>query len=332
MLAEVKSRTHQATTTPSVSVVIPVYQSAQVLPQLIQRLVGVMRGLQVPFEVLLVNDGSRDNSWEIMGNLAREFTEVRGINLSRNFGQHNAVLCGVRAAQYEAIVTMDDDLQHLPETVPTLLAALTNGVDVVYGAPEHQQHGWWRNLASRSTKMLLEQVAGGTSIRQVGAFRAFRTRLRLAFADYRSPSVCLDVLLAWGTSRFAVINVPHEPRRYGVSNYTFFKLVAHLLNMFTGFSTLPLRLASWVGFGSTVLGILLMLWVIGNFLVFGSTQPGFPFLASIISLFAGAQMFTLGILGEYIARVHFRLLEKPAYLVESDTAQTNSSATWRSVA
>ena len=125
----------------------------------------------------------------------------------------------------------------------------------------------------------------------------------------------IDVLLTWGTTRFAAVPVRHDPRQVGVSNYTFRKLVRHALNMMTGFSTLPLQLASVVGFAFTLFGLLLLVYVIGRYLIEGGSVPGFPFLASTIALFSGAQLFALGIIGEYLARMHFRMMDRPSYVI-----------------
>jgi glycosyltransferase involved in cell wall biosynthesis len=302
----------------SVSVVVPVYNSEGSLAAVVERLRPVLRAEKVPYEIILVNDGSRDGSGDVIDRLARARPEVRGIDLSRNYGQHNALLCGIRAARHAVVVTLDDDLQHPPEEVPKLLRKLEEGYDVVYGAAERGPHGWWRGAGSLLTKWVLARVMGVPTGRGVSAFRAFRTSLREAFRDYRSPHVLIDVLLTWGTTRFATLAVPHHPRRVGASNYTFRRLAAQAVNLLTGFSTLPLRLAGWVGFVSIAFGLLVLAWVLGNYFVRGTSQPGFPFLASIIALFAGAQLFALGILGEYVARAHVRLMEKPPYVVRSE--------------
>jgi undecaprenyl-phosphate 4-deoxy-4-formamido-L-arabinose transferase len=299
----------------SLSVVIPVYNSEGSLTELVARLCAVAAAERTPFEIILVNDGSRDRSWDVIDQLTRKHVEVRGINLSRNYGQHNALLCGIRAAHHEIIVTIDDDLQHPPEEIPRLLRKLNEGHDVVYGVAEQEPHGCWRGAASRLTKWLLCRLTGAGAGQPISAFRVFRTLLRDAFRDYRSPYALIDVLLTWGTTRFAAVAVPHQPRRVGVSNYTLRRLVGHAFNLLTGFSTLPLQLTTWIGFGCTLFGVLVLTWVLGNYVVRGTSQPGFPFLASIISIFAGAQLFALGILGEYLARVHFRLMDKPQYLV-----------------
>ena len=235
----------------------------------------------------------------------------------RNYGQHNALLCGIRAAKCPVIVTVDDDLQHPPDQVQKLLQKLNEGFDVVYGTPEKAQHGFMRNIASRMTKIALQSTMGAQTARDVSAFRAFRTELRNAFSNYQSPFVSIDVLLTWGTTRFAAVPARHDPRRHGPSNYTFGKLASHALNMMTGFSTWPLQLASLMGFAFTIFGFLVLLYVISRYLIQGASVPGFPFLASIISIFSGAQLFAIGIIGEYLSRMHFRMMERPTYTVRN---------------
>lgn len=299
----------------TVTVVIPVYGSEAVLPTLIDRLGPVLRACAVEFEVLLVNDGSRDGSWHVIEQLAARFSWIRGICLMRNYGQHNALLAGIRAARFETIVTMDDDLQHPPEELPKLLERLNDGYDVVYGTPNREQHGWLRDIASVVTKVALKSAMGAETARFVSAWRVFRTHLRDAFANYHSPFVSIDVLLTWGTTRFTFVRVRHDERTVGKSNYTFTKLLRHALNMMTGFSVLPLQLASVVGFGFTLFGLGVLVYVVGKYLLHGTTVAGFPFLASIIALFSGAQLFSLGIIGEYLARIHFRTMDKPSYSI-----------------
>jgi undecaprenyl-phosphate 4-deoxy-4-formamido-L-arabinose transferase len=264
---------------------------------------------------VLVNDGSRDNSWSIIEQLAAQHPWVHGIGLMRNYGQHNALLAGIRAASFSVIVTMDDDLQHPPEELPRVLARLTPDVDVVYAPPEHEQHGLLRNLASLITKIALQGSMGAKIARDISAWRVFRTHLRDASVSYHSPLVSIDVLLTWATTKFTSVPVRHDPRTLGKSNYTLGGLVRHALNMMTGFSTLPLQLASMIGFAFTLFGITVLVYVVGRYLLEGGSMPGFPFLASIIAIFSGAQLFALGIIGEYLARVHMRTLDRPSYVV-----------------
>jgi glycosyltransferase involved in cell wall biosynthesis len=297
------------------SAVIPVYNSEGSLPDLVGRLEPVLRAAAKEFEVVFVNDGSRDSSMGVLTELQSKRPWIRTIDLMRNVGQHNALLCGIRAARYAITVTLDDDLQNPPEEIPALLQALTDDVDVVYGAPRHEVHGVWRDLASQVTKIVMQGVLGAETARMVGPFRAFRTSIRGAFDDYKGASINIDVVLTWGTTRFAAIRVNHDPRRSGSSNYTFGQLLKHSLNMLTGFSTLPLQIASLLGFALTLVGGVLLAFVLGRYFVQGTAVPGFAFLASITIIFSGTQLFTLGVVGEYLARMHLRLLDRPPYVV-----------------
>lgn len=307
-----------------ISAVIPVYRSAPILSELHRRLGPALAAIIEPYEIILVEDGGGDDAWSGILSLAEQDRHVRGIRMSRNYGQHNALLCGIRAAAYDLIVTLDDDLQNPPEEIAALVARLDKDLDVVYGTPAKEEHGFLRDQASRITKLALQSAMGADTARNVSAFRVFRTRLRDAFASYRGPYVSIDVLLTWGTTRFAHTPVRHEPRRSGTSTYTFRKLATHGFNMMTGFSTLPLQIASLIGFVFTIFGLLILGYVIVNFLVNGSAVPGFAFLASIVAIFSGAQLFALGIIGEYLARMHFRTMGRPTYLVADTTGTPDS--------
>lgn len=300
---------------PSLSIVIPVYNGALSLPELVAQLADELPKLTDQYELIFVEDDGRDNSWEVIKSLVSRYPWIRGFKHMRNYGQHNALLCGIRAAQYEIIVTMDDDLQHPPVEIRKLLDKLAEGYDVVYGTPHHEQHGFFRDLASQITKLVLQSTMGVDVARNVSAFRVFRTQLRDAFTNYQSPYVSIDVLLTWGTRRFAAIPVRHDPRTLGVSNYTLRKLIRHALNMMTGFSTLPLQISSLVGFGLTMFGVLVLVYVIGRALIERAAPAGFPFLASTVAIFSGAQLFALGIMGEYLARMHVRIMGQPSSVV-----------------
>jgi undecaprenyl-phosphate 4-deoxy-4-formamido-L-arabinose transferase len=267
-------------------------------------------------EFVLVNDGSADASWDRIEELCASIPGVRGIDLSRNFGQHNALLAGIRQARHEVIVTMDDDLQNPPEEVPKLLLPLNEGCDVVYGTPVEKQQGVGRRLATRVVVHALGWL-GGKTAPMVSSFRAFRTELRQGFDDYTGPDVSIDGLLTWRTERFCSVPVIHNPRTQGQSNYSLTALVKHALTMITAFSTRPLRIATTLGFFVTLFGAGVFLFVVVRLVIVGHSVPGFPFLASIISIFAGAQLFSLGVIGEYLARLHVRVMARPSYAIRT---------------
>ena len=310
----------------SISVVIPVYRGAKSIPDLTQLLSEELPKITDKYEVIMVEDDGGDNSWDVIQKLAEQYDFLHGIKLMRNYGQHSALLCGIRSAQYDVVVTMDDDLQHPPSEIGKLLTELNKGYDVVYGTPESKQHNTGRNLGSFLIRFALGNAMGVEAARHVSAFRAFRTHIRKTFEHYSSPYVSLDVLLSWGTTRFGHTSVKHEARKIGESGYTFLKLLNLAATMLTGFSVLPLRLASYLGFGLTIFGIGLFIYIVPiRLLFFNSTGvPGFTFLASMVSIFSGAQMFTIGIIGEYLARMHFRLMDKPPYTVYLQTKVNNT--------
>lgn len=300
---------------PTLSAVVPVYNSEESLPELLRRLSKVLESVAREYEIILVNDGSRDRSWEALQELTRQYSHMRIFNLTRNFGQHNALLAGIRQARHELIVTLDDDLQNPPEEIPKLLEKLEQGFDVVYGRPDAERHGFFRDLASRLVKQALTGVLGAESAKYISAFRVFRTLLRESFPERQSSYVSIDVLLTWGTTRFSYVFVEHKERLYGRSNYSLRKLIRHAFNMTTGFSILPLQLVSVLGFVFTLFGVAVLLYVLIRWALYDSPVQGFPFLASIISIFSGVQIFSLGILGEYLGRIHVRTQERPMYMI-----------------
>jgi len=309
-----------------VSVVVPVFNSQDSLPVLFTRISDVFAAEHRAFELVLVDDRSRDASWSVITGLAGLHANVRGLRMLRNFGQHNALLCGIRAARHPIVVTIDDDLQNPPEEIPKLLQRLDADTDVVYGTPQAESHGLWRDLASQITKLVLHTAMGAETARSVSAFRAFRRYVTRAFDEYRSPYVSIDVLLTWGTQRFSAVTVRNDARAFGASNYTVGKLIRHALNMMTGFSILPLQAASMMGFAMTAGGACALAWVLGRYLVYGSVVPGFAFLGCMIAIFSGTQMFALGIIGEYVARIHLRTMDRPSYALETTTDEESNAA------
>lgn len=302
-----------------ISAVVPVFNGAETLPGLTEEIERALGELGRPFELILVDDDSDDGSWQVIRGLAERRSWIRGVALARNYGQHAALLCGIRAARHEVVVTLDDDGQNPPAAIPQLLAELERGYDLVYGTAASGQHGLWRNLASWLTKRALRAMTRSRFPGSAGSFRLFRTRLRDAFAAFDGPAVSIEVLLSWATTRVGAVTVEHRPRTVGRSNYGPRSLARHAIDMITGFSTLPLHLASWVGFALTLFGVLVLAWVLVNYLIHGGAVPGFAFLASIIVIFGGGQLFAIGLIGEYLARMHGSSMRRPAFVVAETT-------------
>ena len=280
------------------SVVIPVFNSETMLPHLVGRLELVLRRLVDDFELILVNDGSTDGSWRAVVAIAQSRPWIRGVDLARNYGQENAILCGMRLARFDITAILDDDLQNPPEEIPRLLEKLSEGHDVVYGVAHRERHSVWRSVGARVTKFVLQEAMGTADARNVTAFKVVRTHLRNAFAGYSAPHVAIDVLLSWGTQRFAAITVRQDPRLAGQSNYTLSKLVSHALNLLTGFSAAPMRLVGLLGAGmlcgGTILGIFAVLH--------GVTSLWAPVICTAAA-FCGLQLMSIGLLSEYVLRM-----------------------------
>ena len=301
-----------------ISVVVPVYRSEASLEELVRRLKATLDGQTKPWELILINDASPDGSWRVIERLVKEDASIRAMDLMRNYGQHNALLCGIRAARGDIVVTLDDDLQNPPEEIPKLLAKLAEGCDVIYGAPAKNSQAIWRRAGSWLTRRMLSGTMGEGTSGHVSSFRALRTDLRDAFSAFQGPNVNLDVLLTWGACRFSYIEVDHHPRAHGSSAYTLRSLARHASNMITGFTVLPLQLASIVGFSFTLVGFCLLLYVVGVYFTQGRVVPGFYSLAALLILFGGAQLFALGIIGEYLARMHFHAMRRNTYAVRRE--------------
>jgi glycosyltransferase involved in cell wall biosynthesis len=302
-----------------VSVIVPCYRSATTLPTLVEGLSRVLPDATSAYEVVLIVDGSPDNTWEVASGLADRYPDVRAIRLARNYGQHNALIAGVRSARHEIIVTMDDDLQHPPDQVPVLLAALTDDLDLVYGLPEKEEHGVVRSFMSRTVKAMMSVGLDIHNAKLISAFRAFRTFLRDGLDGLHGPHASVDVALSWGTTRVGATIVRMEDRADGRSNYTTRALIRHAINMLTGYSIAPLRAVSCLGLtcalgGLVLLGVILVRYLTGN-----TTVAGFTSTTSMVALFSGVQLLGIGVLGEYVGRLHFSGMGRPTYVIRERT-------------
>jgi len=302
-----------------ISVIVPAYRSPGTLETLCRRLRDTVAPLTENFEVILIDDGSGDDTWPTIRRLAADNDWVVGLTLLRNYGQHNALLAGLRAATMPIIVTLDDDLQNPPEQVPLLLEALSDEFDLVYGRPRNEQQGIVRNAASRITKRAMAAALGPDVYPRSSAFRVFRRELVKASAAVHDPYISIDVLLSWATNRVTDVEVEFASRAQGNSGYTTRQLVRHAVNMITGYSVRPLRWMSMFGLLCAAIGFALLFYVILSFLLGDASVAGFTFLAAAITLFSGVQLLSLGILGEYVGRMHFRTMGKPPYAIREAT-------------
>lgn len=299
----------------SVSVVVPVFNSYDTLGDLVDEIARSLDGVVDEYEVVLVDDGSSDGSWHVIESLGERVSQVRGIRLARNFGEQNAVLCGVRSARHEVVVTIDDDLQQPPSEIPTLLGALVPGVDLVYGVAERYQHGVGRRTATALTKWTLEHVFRVPRATGVTSFRAFRTDLRRAVEGSPGPMFSIDGFLMSTTTRVAEVVVRHDPRRSGRTRYSLAMFISHTMNMITGSAVSPLLFAWVLGAVCVLSGASGVVAV----LVMAAVRTGPIALDWLLVWIAiglvGAVLAALALLGEYAARILGQLSGRPAYLL-----------------
>lgn len=303
---------------PTLSVVVPVYRSAGVLPELHRRLTEALVQLNEDYEILLVEDCGGDNSWEVIEAIAQRDTHVHGIKLSRNFGQHAATICGISKAQGKYIITLDDDLEHPPEAIPQLIAKAREGYALVYGIFKSRTHSRWRNFTSGLARRAFNKAIPTLNY-EYTAFRVIDSGIAKALAEFDSPFPFVDGYLSWLTNNYATVEVPHSQRAEGTSNYNFRKLFIHTINIFVTFSDLPLRMATWIGLTAFFIGMAWLAVIAGRYLIGGISVSGYASIMAGILLFGGVQLLVLGIFGEYLGRMNFKSSKKPLFLVGRTT-------------
>ncbi len=298
----------------SLSIVIPVYNSEYILKDLIARLMPVLHEWGAPFEVVMVNDGSKDGSWSVLCELQRSHPDhLTAINLMRNFGQHNAIMCGLRQCSGEFVVTMDDDLQNPPEEIPKLLRTLeADQADLVYGCYESKKHEKWRNLGSEIAQIFYRRIFRRSN--RVTAFRAIRRDLVDSILTYSLNFTYLDGLFAWNTDRISEVLVDHHGRRTGRSGYSVRRLVLLAFNLFTNFSLMPLQIVSLFGFLLAISGFAVGAYYVLQHFLNNIVVPGFAATIVAVLMLGGAQLIALGVMGEYLGRLHLNVNRKPQYV------------------
>lgn len=308
------------------SIVVPVYNSAKTLGNLLERLTTVLGSITQSYEIILVDDGSSDESWAVIQALRETYSEhLVAVQLMRNYGQHNTLMCGLGIARGEYVLTMDDDLQNPPEEIPKLLAHIKqHGLDLVYGCPSERKHAAWRNIGSRLVIHFYRTVFRNPVTPT--PFRIMRNQLAQSVMFYDLNFTFLDGLLAWCTSRIGGVEVEHHPRAQGGSGYSLGKLLLMALNLYTNFSLIPLQIVSGLGFVTALSGFSVGLYYLIQFLASNIEVPGFASTIIAILILGGAQLLALGVIGEYLGRLHLNVNRKPQYVIRHLKRGTNEAA------
>jgi len=296
----------------TLSIVIPCFNSAKTLRPLVEALIPVVSKISNKYEVIFINDASADATWNRILELREEYPHLRAINFSKNYGQHNATLCGIRSANYDLIVTLDDDLQNPPAEIANLLAHLERGYDVVYGVPKKRKCGLVRTWGSKGVRYLLH-IVGAQSAGKISSFRALRTSVRSGFHGFSGQPVCVDVLFAWSTEKIGSVLVEHNPRVSGVSSYSMARLFRIAYDLFFSYSAYPLRLLGATGAVVVALGVALVAISISE--CFSSGFALSHFVLPSVFVIGGIQLLGLGIVGEYLVRLYSACISQPAYNV-----------------
>lgn len=304
-----------------VSVVIPVFNSKPTIDKLYNRLNTLLKKIRLEYEIIFVDDGSMDGSWNTLNDIYRKDPKTTVIQLNRNFGQHNALMCGFRNSKGKFIITLDDDLQNPPEEIPKLIAKIEEGYDIVYGEYITKKHSLFRNSGSDLIQFIYKkifQVKGNLT-----AFRIVRRSIIKEIIKYQKNYTFIDGLIAWQTRNIGYVQVRHGERLVGNSGYNLRKLFVLSLNMISNFSIFPLQLASIMGFSLSFLGLVIALFYILKKIFYGIPVTGFASIIVSITLFSGAQLITIGLIGEYIGRIHLNINNKPQYTIKKKFEQKN---------
>lgn len=302
--------------TAKYSVVIPVYNSANIIGNTVERVRGFFAQNSLPYEIILVNDGSKDASWSAIAELAKAFPEVMAINLLKNYGQHNANLCGFRASSGDYVITMDDDLQNPPEEISKLITKISEGYDLVMGKFEIKQHSLIRRWGSRFVGQINRKVFDVQDGLVLSNFRIIRRDVIDRVCQDNSYSPYIPGLVLKFSSERCNVLVQHAPRREGKSNYTAYKIARLVGTILFNHSPLPLRYGALFGFlvagGSFLLAVFFLLQAMFR----GTSAPGWASLVVLLSFFNGVMIMIISIIGEYILRILREIGTKQSYEIK----------------
>jgi glycosyltransferase involved in cell wall biosynthesis len=311
-----------------ISVVLPVRDEAPVLPELIPRLARALEELDDSWEMILVDDGSKDSSWALLEAAADRDERVRAIRFTRNFGHQIALSAGLHLASGDVVITMDSDLQHPPELIPSLLAKAAEGYDVVYAVRSSSDSAsWFKRTSARLFYWLLARLTALDLPQAGGDFRYMSRPVVDALLAMPERHRFLRGMTRWVGYEQTVVEYDRPPRPGGASKYTLRNMLAFGWDAIISFSSLPLRLASMLGFAISFLGLVYLSYVIAIRLFTDEAVAGWTSVVAAVLILGGVQLLCLGIIGQYLGRMYDEVKARPLFLVADDTARRELRAT-----
>lgn len=299
-----------------VSFVIPCYRSENTLPHVVAEIQEKMKTMeQFDYNIFLVNDCSPDNTWGTIQKLCEEHENIKGIGFAKNFGQHAALMAGIRYSDGDYVVCLDDDGQTPADEVDKLLNKLEEGFDAVYASYDHKQHSTFRNLGSKVNELMLRMMLNKPADLYISSYFAVKRFVVEDMIRYENSYPYVIGLVLRATRNITNVAVNHREREEGASGYTLKKLLSLWFNGFTAFSVKPLRIATTLGGGSAIIGFLYGVYTIIKRLVNPAVPMGFSAIMSAIVFFGGMMMLMLGLIGEYIGRIYISLNNSPQYVI-----------------
>jgi undecaprenyl-phosphate 4-deoxy-4-formamido-L-arabinose transferase len=306
----------EPTPAPEISVVIPVFNEEENLRELGERLIRTLTGMGRPYEIIFVDDGSSDHSWELLSELNGQYPHnIRALQFHRNFGQHQAIFAGFQAARGQVMVTLDADLQNPPEEIPRLVAKLAEGYDTVGGWRENRRDSIFRRLPSQLVNYVMSRVTG-VQLRDYGCMlRAYRREVIDSINQCQESSSFIPALANLFSHRVAEIPVGHAERERGQSKYSLFKLLRLNFDLMTGFSNLPIHMVGFMGVTIALLGLLFGLYLFIRRIFMGPEVEGLFTLFAILFVFVGLNTLGLALIGEYVGRIYREVRQRPRFII-----------------
>lgn len=297
------------------SIVIPVFNEEDNIMELYRRLTAVL--YRSVYEIIFVDDGSTDKSFHLLSNIAGGDNSVKVIQFTRNFGQRQALMAGFEQAKGEVIITLDADLQNPPEEIPKLLGKLNEGYEVVFGVAAKREDRFYRKMGSAFAKWTISKLIPVKTINQSG-FRALRAYTVAELSKFNEKNKWIDGLLCWMGYKVGVVEVEHNHRYSGKSKYNLVKLITLWVDMVVSFTDIPIKLSIFIGSLLGLAGIALAIFYLLVYFISGVVASGFTTIVILVTFFSGVQLFMLGLLGEYVGRMHININNRPEYVIKRD--------------